>query len=60
MLRGQEEKFEAIVDEITPNLKILEKDEKEEYLRGKNFVIIRTIKNGGLKKAEKMLEDLKR
>jgi tetratricopeptide (TPR) repeat protein len=60
ILRGQEDKFESIIDEITPNLNILEKDEKEEYLKGRNFVVIRTIKKGGFKKAEKMLEDLQK
>jgi hypothetical protein len=48
-----------VIEAITPKLSLLSATDKEEFLRGKNFVVISTIKKGSLKKAEKMLSDLK-
>lgn len=59
LLDGQDDKFEQVIEAITPRLSLLSATDKEEFLRGKNFVVISTIKKGSLKKAEKMLGDLK-
>lgn len=59
MHRGEDAKFDKIIEEITPKIEGLREEEKEEYFKARNFVIIRTIKRGAFQKAEKMLNELK-
>jgi hypothetical protein len=58
MQRGEEEKFDRVIDQIAPKLESLKESEREEYFKARNFVAIRTIKKGSYKKAEQMLNQL--
>ena len=58
MQRGEEEKFDKLIDEIAAKLDSLKETDKDEYFKARNFVAIRTIKKGSFKKAEKMLNEL--
>ena len=37
---------------------MLEKEDKEEYFKGKNFIVLKMMKNGSMKKADKMLKEI--